>query len=134
MNWAFILIPLVLALAGGYALVSYQLDHRVAFKRLPILILLSAAGIRIFALLQLLPTEWKDHAWSVFFLVSSLSIWVFLGILMKRAAQAGDILLEIGRPRGGLVIGVVAAGGLFFWDRFDRTSYSRQQRRSRNSI
>jgi hypothetical protein len=112
MKWA--IIPLVLALAGGYALVSYQLGHRVAFKRLPILILLSAAGIGIFALLQLLPTEWEDHAWSVFFLVSSLTVWVFLGILMKRAAQAGDILLDIGRPRGGLVIGVVAAGPAFF--------------------
>lgn len=29
---------------------------------------------------------------------------------MRRAAQAGDILLEIGRPRGRLIIFIVAAG------------------------
>ena len=113
MEWAFILILLALILAVAYAVASYQVGHKVAAKRLPIVFVCLAAGIGIFfALFRLVPTEWKDHAWSGYLLLFSFATWVFLAILIRRSAQAGDILLEIGRPRGGLVIGIVAAGGV----------------------
>ena len=109
MEWAFILVISALILAVAYAVASYQVGHKVAAKQLPVVFVCLAAGIGIFfALSRLVPTEWKDHAWSGLYLVFSLSIWVLLAISLKRAAQAGDILLEIGRPRGGLVIGIVA--------------------------
>ncbi len=112
MEWAFILIFLILIFVASYVLVRYQVGHKVAAKRLPIVFVLMAAGmIGIFALFRLVPTEWKDHTWSGYALLLSFAIWVFLAILIRRAAQAGDILLEFGRPRGGLVIGIVGAGG-----------------------
>ena len=106
MMWSFILIPLVIA----YLIASYQVGHRIALKGMRNVLVCLAAGYGIFAFLRLFPSEWEDHALSGFFLFSSLSIWVFLTICLRRIARAGDILLEIGRPRGGLVFGVVGTG------------------------
>lgn len=102
---------IVIFFAISYAIVACQLGHRVALRRVPILFAcLAAALVGIFAVLRLLPSEWEDYAWSGFLLLFSLSMWVYLVISLIRSSQAGDTLLEIGRPRGALVIGIVGTG------------------------
>lgn len=106
---------IVIFFAISYAIVACQLGHRVALRRVPILFAcLAAALVGIFAVHRLLPSEWEDYAWSGFLLLFSFYMGIYLAVSLKRRAQAGDTLLEIGRPRGGLVIGVVGTScGLF---------------------
>lgn len=108
MEWVFILLFFVLILAGVYAVARHQVGHKVAAKRLPIVFVCLAAAFGTGALFRLVPTEWKDHVWTGYALLFSFAVWIFLAISLQRTAQAGDILLELGRPRRGLVIGIVA--------------------------
>ena len=103
-------IPVVTFLAVCYAIVAWQLGHKVALKRLPILLACLAIAWAFIVLLSLLPSEWQDYALSGFCLMFSFYHGIYLAISLKRRAKAGDTLLEIGRPRGGLVIGVVGTG------------------------
>jgi hypothetical protein len=103
-------IPVLIFLGVCYAIAAWQLGHKVALKRLPILLLCLAAALGFVVLLSLLPSEWQDYALSGFLLMFSFYMGLYLAISLKRRAQAGETLLEIGRPRGALVIGVVGAG------------------------
>ena len=103
------LIPLVLALAVGYAVVSYQFGHKVAAKQLLIVLVCLVAAIGILclmSLMSLLSSEWVDLVWSGFSLLISLGIWIFLVIRMRQIAWAGDVMMEIGRPPTGCVNGI----------------------------
>ncbi len=102
---------IVISFAICYAIVAYQFGHRVALKRIPILFTcMAVALVGVFAVHRLLPSGWEDYAWSGFFLLFSLSTWVYLGISLIRSSQAGDTLVEIGRPRGALIIGIAGTG------------------------
>lgn len=110
MNWSFVLTFFVIFIAGSYLILSYQLGHRSALKLLPNILLCLAAAGGLIAFLRLLPSDWEDPVWSGLCLLVSLLMWVYLPLCLSRVARSGEILLELGRPRGGLVVGVVSAG------------------------
>lgn len=62
MVWAF--IPILIVLVLIYAIVSYQVGYKVAAKSLQAVFACLAVAIGIFALAQLIPTEWEDYVWS----------------------------------------------------------------------
>lgn len=103
-------IPVIIFLGLCYAIVAWQLGHKLALKALPILVICMVVALGLVLLLELLPSEWQDYALSGFLLMFSFYQGIYLAVLLRRRAQAGDTLLEIGRPRGGLVIGVVGTG------------------------
>jgi hypothetical protein len=53
----------------------------------------------------------KDSVWVGVFLTGTAGVWVYLVLLLRRAVRAGEVLLEIGRPRAGLVVGLLTGGG-----------------------
>lgn len=114
MEWVLILIFLVLIVAGSYVVASYRVGSKAAARRFSIAFTCAAAGIGVsFILSRLIPARWQDYAWSGCVLLCALANWIALAVLLRRTrrvAQAGEILVEIGRPRGGLVIGIVGAG------------------------
>jgi len=99
----FILIFIIVC----YAIAAYQFGHKVALRRIPIIFACLALAIGLAALARLVPHQWKDYVLPGFYIVFSLFLWVYIAIFYRQAKQAGRILLEIGRPRGGIVIGTI---------------------------
>ncbi len=110
---------MLIIIIGCYVIVSYQFGRKIALRRLPVIFVCLALGIGLIILTRLLPRQWQDFVWSGFFIISSLFLWANIAILYRRIAQAGDILLDIGRPQGGIVFGITGivcalfAGGSF---------------------
>lgn len=111
----FILIFIIVC----YAIVAFQFGHKVALRRIPIIFVCLALAIGLIVLLHQIPSQSQDYALSGFFIVFSLFLWIYIAVFYVLAKQAGRILLDIGRPRGGIVIGIVGmvcaifAGGSF---------------------
>ena len=90
-----------------YAIVAFQFGHKVALRRIPIIFVCLALGIGLVALARLVPRQKQDYVWSGFLIIFSLYMWANIAYFCVRAKQAGRILLEVGRPRGGLVLGII---------------------------
>ena len=109
--WIPILMISAVLLLGVYAIASWQWGSETATKRLPIVVLCLIAALGIFALFRWLPAPRSDFAWSGLLLICALYIWVFLTVYSKRVAQGGDVLVDLGRLRGGLLIGIIGSAG-----------------------
>jgi len=90
-----------------FALVAFQFGHKIALRRIPILLVCLALGIGLVALARLVPRQWQDYVLPGFYIIFSLFLWIYIAVFYKQAKQAGRILLEINRPRGGIVIGII---------------------------
>lgn len=99
----FILIFIIVC----YAIVAFQFGHKVALRRIPIIFVCLALGIGLVALARLVPRQKQDYVWSGFLIIFSLYMWANIASFYVRAKKAGKILLNIGRPRGGLVLGIM---------------------------
>lgn len=120
MNAAFWLIPLVtflIAFGGGYAMLRYEVGHQEAARRLrarwPIMaISIGSGAILFYAASRFVPSPWVDRAWAAFFWFFTLGIWYGLSVRFRQQREAGAVLLDLGRPRGqwvGGILGIVAA-------------------------
>jgi hypothetical protein len=106
----FILIFIIVC----YAVIAFQFGHKVALKRIPIILVCLALGIGLVALARLVPRQWQDYVLPGFYIIVSLLLWVYIAVFYRQAKQAGRILLEIGRPRGGIVIGIIGTACAVF--------------------
>lgn len=105
MIWMIFPMALVLVLGVSYAVASCQIGRKAAIKRLPLGIFVIGAAGGTVALLEQLPGNWSDVGLSGFFLLGAFCAWLVLGRYIGKVARAGSVLLNIGRPRDGLIIG-----------------------------
>jgi len=104
MRWAFFLVFALLVSIAVFALASYQFGRKAATRQIPVVIFCMAGAAAVAALLVSLPAEWRDGACVVWILAASLFLLAAVYYCAKRVAQAGDILVEIGRPRGACTV------------------------------
>lgn len=90
-----------------YAVVAFQFGHKVAIKRIPILLICIALAIGLVALKRLVPPKQQDYVWSGFFIIFCLFVWAGIASFFVRAKKAGKVLLKLGRPRFGMVLGII---------------------------
>ena len=118
MLWMRVSIYFVLVLGVSYAVASRQIGGKAVAKRFPLVILIIGVAVGMVALLQQLPGNWSDVGSSGSLIVLSFLLWLFLGEYIGKKAQAGSVLLNIGRRRGGLILGPTGfvcslLGGIF---------------------
>lgn len=92
----------------SYAITRYVSGLGTAANGLPILLVCLGVAVAFVALLRSLPAEWGGYAWSAFSLIFSIFVAASVLIRLRGVARSGDNLLEIGRPRGGLLIGTAS--------------------------
>ena len=107
MIWIGLLILGAVIVGGTYVMASFEVGSRIAVYRIPYVAGAVVGGLGLYMMIQSLPKEREDYAWAVFSLSFAIYVVVFVWRAMMGNTRAGNVMLDLGRSRGGGVFGIV---------------------------
>ena len=107
MIWIGLLILGAVIVAGTYLIATFEVGSRIALFRLPYVAGAVVGGLGLYMMIRRLPQEWENYAWAGFSLFFATYVAALVWRAIRRNARAGNVMLDLGRPRGGDVFGIV---------------------------